>query len=250
MLTATFFILRLLTIATIPEQTEQIECCIYEFHPHYMIFTDAVLLNSKNSLYQFIERHPEMLADTIAIPHPLYHSALPDLYAKEDLFEVTHSPNIDRFVTEWDTTKWRGEVFNCLRASWLPPSIQADSFFWVQGKVKRLPHLHTHNVISPGRAFELGVNATFNISHTKARLQIFTFPKSTKLIETFGFTPNQRFDFGDHYVLLYELPEGRQVSSHVTFILPDTDVSVIEMTYFLKTILNVIGKTSVDSTHY
>lgn len=232
------------------ERFFQISLKLYEFHPQKVIFARAFLLNEKNSFYQVLIRHPEDLEDPNKICYKVhsyndsgkiqeerrfspYSLTLPDLYDTKDLLNIAYSSNIGNYITEWDTTHWRNESYYSLRIEWLPKSLNSDTFFWVKGTTKRLPHLHTTDCVSSGRQFDLGVNAVYDY-RANFSYQAFAFPKNTKIIETSGFIPDLRFSYNDWLILLYKLPEGRRVSAHVKFVLPKTDVADIDLEHFLN----------------
>jgi len=225
---------------------------IYELYPDKIIFCKAHLLNDESRLYQFLSRQPKILdgtshfevqtANTTKVEFfSPYFLSLPDLYDTNDLTEIIYSSNIGLRKTKWYIVSFRNETFYNFGVQWLPKSMSSDTFYWVKGVVKRLPHLHTRDPISKGRMYDFGINTSSDYL-TKATYQVFIFPPHTKIIETFGMVPTHRLTYEDQIVFLYELREKGNVSMHVKFILPCVGEQNIDTDLFLNFLLEEINK--------
>lgn len=203
-------------------------CVVHEFHPDQIVISNVFFLNGRSSLYEIINENIERVNDTNVFPSLLYSFSFPDFYKCSDLSGLQFSSNISRFTSACETEIWRGETLFSPYITWIPKSLSVDSCYWGQGMVKRLPHLHTRDFISPGREFEWGSNAK-SASNIETDCRLLAFPKGTKIIETFSHLPSMRFTHGDWQILFYYLEQSRRISYHVKFILPKQDVPRIEI---------------------
>jgi hypothetical protein len=221
-------------------------CVLHELHPNYIVSSNIYYLNEKSPLNEVIKMNIDRVNDTSAFPELPYTFSFQDLYDIADLSGLKTSSNIARYTAREESATWRGKIYFFPTVKWIPKSISADSCYWIQGDMRRMPLLHSRDFISPGREFEWGSNAHFG-GDIETDCRVLAFPKGTKIIETFGHTPDMRFTYGDWLVLLYYLVQDRSISYHVKFILPKQDAPRIEIETLMSQVRRRISAPPFDT---
>ncbi|MBN1980258.1 MAG: hypothetical protein JW795_01920 [Chitinivibrionales bacterium] len=203
-----------------PARMFALDGIVYELHSDRLALTLINVLNENSMLYQFLIQHEKSLSDTAMFNSPLFEFTFPDLYSKTDIVELLYSKTIAFCVIScYDSLNWRGEKLFNPKFNWRAKALDPVVGYWVQGVVKRLPHLHTTDPISPGRVYDLGINLGSN-AQSDRNFRLLAFPKDTKILETYGAIAGERLDYDTWTLLYYSIPDGRRASLHVRFILP------------------------------
>lgn len=200
---------------------------VYEFNIGYVKL-------SQYNIYDVVSlpADPQILNNTMF----LKNIAGTSQYDTSDFYGLEYSPNIKLNSIKFIDDKWRGTIYYSPSMNFEFSDINEVAkinSLWMAYKLKRLPHLHTRKELIPNEEFHLGINSAPR--RLKKHIAILVFPAGTELTEIFHHLPTRQESSDNRIFLIYDLTEiKKNVGYHVKFILPDNNLSELNMTDLMQ----------------